>query len=196
MKKAILIFLLSVNYVFAQPLTGIMGVPFGSSKADVKAIMKSKYPDADLIQDLSTVLTYTGIKFAGKQTIGIIFSFNFEDHFHTSKVLLSTDIDEKVMDIYEGVVSDIDEKYHRHDHQIEKWSYPYDSSDRNNHLVTAIKMNKLTCQTLWKFPIEGKEDNMIEVTINNKCSVVITYQDGDLITSVVKKNKEKNSQDY
>jgi hypothetical protein len=194
---SIILFTITTN---AQELTGFMGIPFGSTKTEIKSMFLSKNPSAKIHTDDTKSLTFTDFNFGGRKAIAVIFGINGEGKMHTAIVLLNNDNDDEVFDLYDDVVSDINNKYHYRDVNNEIWKYPYDKSDKYQHGTTAMKLGKCTLQSMWYFdvndPSSHDDDNIIAVENTESCSVKITYQNGIMISDVVSKNKEKNSQDY
>jgi len=201
MKKLLLfiltIFTLNVN---AQGLTGFMGMPFGSSKEEIKKTFLSKNPDAKIYADKSNTITFTDCVFGGRKTLGIIFGLNDNGQLHTVVVILENENENDVFDLYDNVVSDVNNKYHYRDINNEIWKYPYDKNDKFQHGTTAVKLGKCTLQSMWYFnvndPSTHDDDNIIAVEVVESCTVKITYQNGIMINDVVEKNNAKNSQDY
>lgn len=201
--KKLIIFISIILFTIttkAQELTGFMGIPFGSTKTEIKSTFLSKNPNAKIHTDDTKSLTFTDFTFGGRKAIAVIFAINGEGKMHTAIVLLNNDNDDDVFDLYDGVVSDINNKYHYRDIDNEIWKYPYDKSDKYQHGTTAMKSGKCTLQSMWYFdvndPSSHDDDNIIAVENTESCSVKITYQNGIMISDVVSKNKEKNSQDY
>lgn len=202
MKKILLTLLLTFLFVnsFSQQLTGFMGIPFGSSKSELKRSFMEKNGEATIYTDKPDVLTFENVRFGGRQTIAIIFAFTDDDKFHTAIVLLDNETDEMVFNIYDDVVDDINKKYHYRDGNVENWLYPYSASDKYNHGTTAMKLGKCKLQSIWSFdvndPSSEDDDNVISVESTKTCKVKISYQSGILINQVVNSKKQKNSQDY
>lgn len=199
--------LLSIISVFlitivsnAQELTGFMGIPFGSSKTEIKNTFLSKNPNAKIHTDEARTLTFTDFTFGGRSAVAAIFGLNDMGNMHTVIVLLNNDNEEDVFNLYDNVVSDINDKYHYRDVNNEIWKYPYDKSDKFQHGTTAIKLGKCTLQSMWYFdvnnPTTHDDDNVIAVENTESCTVKITYQNTMMINEVIEKNKKKNSQDY
>lgn len=185
---------------YAQELTGFMNIPFGTKREDIKKSFLSKNPNSTIFTDKPGTLTFKDFTFGGRKAFAVVFALNSNDEFHTAVVLLENDNPYNVFDLYDNVVSDINEKYHFKDVDNELWRYPYDKSDKYDHGVTAIKTGKCTLESMWYFdvndPSTHDDDNVIAVENTESCTIKITYQNGIMINEVVSKNKEKNSQDY
>lgn len=194
---SIILLTISVN---AQELTGFMGIPFGSTKSEIKTAFLNKNPNAKIHTDEATTLTFTNFTFGGRKAVAVVFGLNDQGKMHTAIVLLDNDNDDEVFELYDNVVSDINEKYHYRDVNNEIWKYPYERSDKFQHGVTAIKIGKCSLQSMWYFdigdPSTHDDDNIICVENTQSCTVKITYQNGIMINEVVSKNKKKDSQDY
>lgn len=196
MKKTLLIALLLVNSAFAEQLTGFMGIPFGASKSELKAFYRTKQPESQIYSEDVRSIIFTNVTFGGRQTEGIVFGLTDSSKFHTAAALIKPAFESDIFDLYYKIVGEINIKYHYRDSQTESWKYPYDENDKYTHGTTAIKMNKGTLQTLWYFPVENGEKNVIEVTITDALWVKICYQNGNMINDVVVKDIMKNSADY
>lgn len=196
MKKTLLVALLLVNSAFAQQLTGIMGIPFGTSKSQIKSYFNSKQPQNKIYSDNNRDITFTNVKFGTRETEGIIFGLNDSSKYHTAVVLIKPSSESDIYDLYDKIVEEINAKYHYRDSQTEFWRYPYDSDDKYTYGITAIKMDKGVFQTAWLFPVENSENDIISVEITTAVWVKITYQNGNMIKEVVAKNNAKNSADY
>lgn len=202
MKKIILFILtiITIN-VNAQELNGFMGIPFGSSNEEIKKTFLSKNPTAKIYTDKPTTLTFTDFTFGGRKAAAVIFGLTDDSKMHTAVVLLENNNgDDYVFELYDNVVTDINQKYHYSDVTNEIWKYPYDKSDKFNHGVTAVKTGKCVLQSMWYFDVNDPnthdDDNIIAVENTQSCLVKITYQNGLMISDVENKNKEKNSKDY
>lgn len=203
MKKIILFILtiIAIN-VNAQELNGFMGIPFGTSRSDIKKMFLSKNPTAKVYTDKPNTLTFTDFKFGGRNAAAVVFGLNDQDKMHTAVVLLEKNglSDDYVFELYDEVVNDINQKYHYRDIDNEIWKYPYDKSDKLTYGVTAIKLGKCILQSMWYFdvnnPNNNDDDNIIAVENTESCLIKITYQNGIMINEVETKNNQKNSQDY
>lgn len=184
----------------AQELTGFMGIPFGSTKNEIKTIFLNKNPEAKIHTDEPRTLTFKNFKFGGREAVAVVFGLNDEGKMHTAIVLLNNDNDDDVFELYDDVVSDINNKYHYRDVNNEIWKYPYDKSDKFQHGTTAMKSGKCSLQSMWYFnvndPYGHDDDNIIAVENTQSCTIKITYQNGMMINDVISKDKSKNSQDY
>ena len=195
------------SYLFVAPivaksqdsLTGFWGMPFGCSKQHIKEVIMSKFPNAKIYSDKDGVITFTNVKFGGRDCIGLTFGVTDAQGMHTAVVGIDNE-DYDVFSVYDDVVSDIDSRYHYHDKQYENWKSPYDKSDKSSYGQTALKLHKLDMLTFWNFSAgdlsNNDDDNYIEVSATEGCNVRIKYQNGVLINQVVSNNKAKTQADY
>ena len=196
----IIITLLIITSVKGQELTGFMGIPFGSTKSEIKTKFLAKNPNAKIYTDEVRTLTFTDFNFAGKKAMAVVFGLNEKSQMHTAVVLLETERDDDVFELYDNIVNEINDKYHYRDVDNEIWRYPFEKSDKYDYGVTAIKSGKCVLQSIWYFDVNDPEshddDNAIAVQNTESCDIKITYQDGIMISNVVSNNKAKDSQDY
>jgi hypothetical protein len=203
--KSILSFFLLLFFTFnnsqgqSKEMNSVMGIPFGSTKAQVKAAMSQKQPGIKIREEKSNIVIYNDGKFGGRSAFSFLFKFTDSDKLHTAIVLLDPVYCSQVHELYDGIVSDINGKYYVSDLSIERYKYPYDKSDREN--TNVITGGYATIHTIWTFdmantPDNTDDDNGIMIEITNNCIVKVSYQDGVLIDEVVNKQKEKNSKDY
>lgn len=189
------------NLSFSQTkeMKGLMGISFGATKAEVKSIIQSKQPTIKIDNEKAETITYKGLMFGGRKTFATVFKFTDNGKFHTAVMLIDPDLPTKTYDLYDEIVSDINEKYYSCTHTVEKYKYPFDKSDRDN--MSALKGGYVTMYSLWYFdnlntPDNESDDNAILVEVLPSYLIKVSYQDGVLIDEVVAKQKQQNSSDY
>jgi hypothetical protein len=200
MKHLLIAFLLfmTISSINAQSIDGFFGMKFGSSVDSIKKAMLSK--QGSTIESkfcTDSRLVFTGLKFAGRNALLMRFSF-VNNKFHTGTAAFTSDLESKVVDLYNDIKGEINEKYHQSTSDYEQYKYPYEKGD--GHTETAIKLGKASFATYWffKHPISGNKDyqNSITLEISSNLTISITYQDGMLINEAIEKKKEKNFKDY
>lgn len=197
MKNFILIILLLVSVnSFSQTLDGFFGMKFGSSKESIKKIMLEK-PGCNFDTKHSTedILIFNGLKFAGRDIQFMLFSFT-NNKFHTSRVVLVSELESKTVELYNEIKGELNEKYFTTKSDYEFYKSPYEKGD--GYTESAIKLGKAEFSAFWKFknPNSPEGQNIISLEINPSLSISLGYQDGVLIKEVVSKTKEKNYKDY
>jgi hypothetical protein len=195
----LLFFTFNISQGQSKEMNSVMGIPFGSTRAQVKAAMSQKQPGIKIREEKSNIVIYNDGKFGGRSAFSFLFKFNDSDKLHTTIILLDPVYCNQVFELYDGIVSDINQKYYVSDFVVERYKYPYDKSDREN--TNVITGGYATINTIWTFdmantPDSTDDDNAIMIEITNGCIVKVSYQDGVLIDEVVNKQKEKNSKDY
>lgn len=202
MKKTILLCTLTAlmtSLVYGQDLTGFMGIPFGTNKAQLKTIIKAKFPASTIETDDEKTLSFNNTSFGGRKAVLLLFGLNSNQDYHTAVVLLEPEFESGVFSLYDDVVSEVTGKYGEPGDVLENYLYPYDKSDKYSHGVTALKTGKLDMASLWTFPandVGSGDDNVIQVKITPRAFVKISYQDGKLINAVVEAKEQKAKQDY
>lgn len=195
----LLFFAINISLGQNRTMNSVMGIPFGSTKAEVKAALIEKQPGIKIREESANMIIYDKGKFGGRESFSFLFKFTDSGKLHTAIILIDPVYCSKVHEIYDDIVSDINEKYYVSDLQVERYKYPYDKSDRENTMV--ITGGYATIHTIWSFdmpstPSNTDDDNAIMVEITSNCIIKIAYQDGVLIDEVVNKQKQQNSKDY
>lgn len=195
----LLFFAINISLGQNKVMNSVMGIPFGSTKAQVRAAMLEKQPGIKIREEKPNIIIYDKGKFGGRESFSFLFKFTDSGKLHTAIVLLDPIYCSQVHELYDGIVSDINGKYYVSDLSIERYKYPYDKSDREN--TNVITGGYATIHTIWTFdmantPDNTDDDNAIMIEITNNCIVKVSYQDGVLIDEVVNKQKEQNSKDY
>jgi hypothetical protein len=195
----LLFFTFNISQGQSKEMNSVMGIPFGSTRAQVKAAMSQKQPGIKIREEKSNIVIYNDGKFGGRSAFSFLFKFTDSDKLHTTIILLDPVYCNQVFELYDGIVSDINQKYYVSDFVVERYKYPYEKSDREN--TNVITGGYATINTIWTFdmpntPDSTDDDNAIMIEITNGCIVKVSYQDGVLIDEVVNKQKEKNSKDY
>lgn len=177
-----------------KKIDGFWGVKFGSSYMQAKKIILSKEGAIlDKKNSDSSIVVVDAAKFAGRQTSYIVLQF-INDKFHTAVVSFKSDLEAKVVDLYETMETELNEKYFKTDSDFKNFKYPYKEGD--GYEITAIKVGKATFASFWNFPREDGFTNSIYLTISENLLVKLRYQDGKLIEEAVEIQKSKNAKDY
>lgn len=203
MKNTIILIFAAIFWLGAtaqeNELRGGMGLNFGSSKEDAKAMMKTKHPEAKFDEEKNNVLFYMGGTWIGKKVLIWAFRYTNADKLHTMSVYMEPVNSVEVFNRYDDVVKDLSSKYGEPTETIANWRYPYEAKDKYDHGVVAIKNEKCVMMTYWQWPnpLGTAEDlkNSILVEITKDMSIKVTYQDGVLIKDVTKaRTQEKQSE--
>jgi hypothetical protein len=191
MKKLFLIIIFTILGLITNAQTtlkGCMGINFGDSKSQVKAVMNTK-KDFNPYKDESDGLSYTEGSFAGHEAVGAIFKF-YQDKLHTIIILLEIKQEPKAMDFYYEVLNDLKDKYGVMYDKGHVYRSPYFAGD--GYTVSGIKMGYIDIQSLFTFD----DTNALAVSITSDISLKIVYQDGHLIDAAIEAEKNKQKQDY
>ena len=180
----LLFFTFNISQGQSKEMNSVMGIPFGSTKAQVKAAMSQKQPGIKIREEKSNIVIYNDGKFGGRSAFSFLFKFTDSDKLHTTIILLDPVYCNQVFELYDGIVSDINQKYYVSDFVVERYKYPYEKSDREN--TNVITGGYATINTIWTFdmpntPDSTDDDNAIMIEITNNCIVKVSYQDGVLI---------------
>lgn len=199
MKSIFLAFFLTIcyfSYSQVQNLEGFLGIKFGSSREEVKKSMLLRQDcKLDIQNSNENVLFFDNVNFGGRKTEYIIFKF-VNNQFHTGAVVLKPELESKCIELYTKIKDELNEKYFVTDKDYENYKYPYEKGD--GHAETAIAVGKAEFVSYWFFnqDTDGEIQNAISIQIKEDFNIVITYQDGKLITEAIKKQKESNFKDY
>jgi len=196
MKQILTILLISVCIsATSQTLEGFMGIKFGASSETVKHTMSAR-PECRLNKQYSTEesLAFEGAMFAGRQTAIILFSF-VNNKFYTASVFIIPSLESEAIELFNTIKEELDEKYFSTREYFETYKYPYEKGD--GYTESAIKQGKASFIAFWAFQdADSSNKNFISLEIGKSLSIIITYQDGNLIKEASMLAKEKNYKDY
>lgn len=168
MKKISLFFIIIlVTFpLFAVDLTGFWGIPFGTSKEQVKMIMSQKGYDTNL--NATDGLIFRNVSFSGRTCeMGLIF---YQNKFYMAAMtfLPSTN---NTYDFYADLKYDLIKKYSYPQIDQENYKYPYAKADGQTE--TAISLNFTNIGSAWIF------DN------SNEISLLIKHNDKEYQNEVL-----------
>lgn len=192
----LLILFIAHTNAFAQSLDKFYGFRFGCSSDSVKKAMLLK-PGCTFNSEnsTSTKLIFEGVKFAGRKTMFIMFSF-INNKLHSGNVYIMPELSSEIIELYSKIKDELNEKYYKSEKDFEMYMYPFKKTDGD--FETAIKAGKTKIMTFWMFknPKSETQQNGISIEITNKMYIVIEYQDGVLAGEEIDKIKKKNFSDY
>lgn len=198
MKNKILLFamilLVSIPiYSFAQykidmEITGFWGVPFKSTKEQVKKLMAEKKDCVFGAFDSETnTFVYMGGSFNGYKVdcAGLTF---YNDSFYYGLVLLKSTSETFVITNYKTLKRDLTTKYTLPTIDIENYKFPFKKGDSEQ--VEAIRLEKADFQTHWHFT-----HAKIILKIDKNLTISVAYFDDmikDIVDSIEKKDNSKD----
>lgn len=175
-------------------LKNFLGIDFGESRESVKEKMLSRencYFDEE--NSSNQFQFFKGVKFAGRETDFIMLLF-YENKFCKSAIFIKPKLQSQIVQLYQDIKSEINNKYYKTDDDFEHYEYPYEKND--GHIETAISLGKANFSSYWVFPDQDGIDDFITLKITEDFDVVINYEDGNLTGKMVDENNEENSLDY
>jgi hypothetical protein len=175
---------------FSDPLTGFLGIPFGSTKDQVISAMSAKTTIKPIIGD--NIIAYENIKFAGRDTKWISFSF-YQDYFYASRVVIVPE-QNRALETYYAIKKDYYTKYLKPSWDIEEYSWPYRKGDGKEEI--ALFANKAKINAAWFLD----EDNAIYIQLqyNNteaQCEISILYVENKTSAKMLSAIKANNLDD-
>jgi hypothetical protein len=175
-------------------LDGFLGIEFGSSLEIVKEKFASKTGIIlESVDDENDALFCNGAKFAGRETEMMLF-LSFDNQFCKGVVYVKPSLESKVIDLYNQIRNEINQKYFKTDLDYEFYTSPYEKDD--GYTESAISLGKADFSCYWNFENIGTIENTISLIISEKLEIVISYENGNLMKLLVERNQEKNSVDY
>lgn len=200
MKNLILVVLLLLNFPSilksADNIDGVMGIKFGLTVEQVKQQMSQK-SDFQIELDETNLenLIYTNGKFAGRDVNFISFDF-VDNQLYKVTIVLKVDFKSQIIDIYESVRDDLNQKYFITDRIIEEYKYPYEAGD--GFVESAIELGKAKFATAWLFKntLDSNFSNSILLSISTSFDVFLIYSEGRLKEIVTNRENKKNMSDY
>lgn len=188
MKLSILTLFLIIPFLsFSQTevdVTGVLGIPFGSSKEKTNQVMIAKGTKKDLS---SKSPMYTGVAFGAYKNCMVIFSF-INDKMYQAIIMLPSDVEGTTVDKYDELNSELAKKYGEGEN-LTTFKYPYEKGD--GHELTAIRIGKADYTTYWI-----RQQGSLSTYISKNLDIFIKYQDRALIKEAIKEQDSKNVSEY
>lgn len=199
MKKLLLLLVLVANVATAQTadtLSGFLGLPFGSSKEQVRefiskngATISSEKPNTIYAINLKQVLTNYEV------TI-VMFKFTKDNRMVSGSMLVQAPSDALIFDAYDGIVSKLSSKYGEGDEAVDA-KYPYSKEDKRR--LSAITAGYVAVETMWNLndtDPTNTEKNTITVRITNNPKVFIRIENTKLYKQFAKEEQEAEKNSY
>ena len=199
MKKVLLLLVLATNVATAQvtdTLSGFLGIPFGSSKKEVKenilkngAVISEETSDNLYVKNIKQVITNQDVSMA-------MFRFTDDDKLFSGSMLVEPSSIPSSVDVYETIVSKISLKYGEGNEFVDA-KYPYSESDKTR--ISAIMSGYVSVSTTWKIndtDPNNSEKNRIVVRITKTPSIFVMMQNEKLFNIYMKKLEEKQKNSY
>lgn len=193
-----MVILFAAGDSFAQTsektMDSFWGMKFGSSMAECKKIILSKEGTViDAKNSTPDKLIIDGAEFGGRKTLFISLQFS-DNKFHTAKVYFNPRLASKVIELYDEIKGEINDKYYITKDDFRHFKEPYSEGD--GYETQAIRLGKATFAAFWTFTRSDGHKNAISLQINENLSIVLGYQDGQLIDEAIDKKKSKAAKDY
>ena len=190
MKRNLLIALLLIPFLgisqAKKPIDGFLGIKFGASKEEVITALKARGGTPEENDDKSS-LAFSNIKLGQRESELFLVYFT-DNKAYRAVFLFKTEQEAQTIDYYNNLVNDINGIYG--EGKSEKtFKDPY--SDGDGYETQAISLAKATYLTNWK-----SDGNLIQIFIDTKLNIALSYNDGKLTDVEEKKTKEKEKSDY
>lgn len=164
------------------------GIPFGSSRQEVKKMMQDKKSVLSKEKETSMVWT-TPTKFAGFDTKIVHLFFTDEGEFSKGIVLIPVESEKDIFIRYEEAKDLITRKYGDPETDIEHFEPPYKKGDGNE--AYAIKMGRCMYASFWN---AGKDVSVMAMILD-PTSMAISYEHNDLNKKALEQDADKRSED-
>jgi len=193
MKKNLLVLLLLIPFFgmsqTAKPIEGVLGIKFGSNKADVIAAVKAKGGTFDAATSNNERLFFDNVKL-GQRTSNTFQVQLLNDKVYYAGFVFHPENDPEIFTYYQSLVNDISDIYGKGNSQS-VFKSPYKNEDSESEKLTAIQTGYSSIYTNWVN--DGKR---ITVYITSKLQVIISYMDDAVMAEIKAKQKEKEKSDY
>lgn len=193
MKKILLIALLLIPFIgFSQtaskPITGFLGIKFGSSKLAVIAAMKAKGAILDKKNSDADNLAFDHVKLGLREASDFLVRF-VNDKAFEADYIFDPDVEAKVIPDYDNLVTDIAKVYG--DGQVTKtYNSPYAEGDGSTLL--GLSAGKIDFHTSWF----DAANNSVVVSITTDMVVQLQYQDRVLTHEAIAHQDAKQKGDF
>ena len=204
MKQFILALQLISNCMMAQDslnnLSGMLGVPFGASKATVVNMMRMKYPNASIDSSEYNAYYITNVKWGNSESDNILFHFDTDGAFTDGGIYHEPMDKNDIFSEYRALVASFDSKYHLHDSNEERWIEPYNASDEVKYGLSALKMGKAKFSTKYFFNVNpsdpSKVGQKITLSLATSVGIIITYMDVEPAIKRLEAVQKNQASDY
>ena len=191
MKKTLLIAFLLIPFLsFSQtlkPISGFLGIKFGSTKIAVITAMKAK--GAVLLKNADpTMLIFDNVKLGNRDAKALVIGF-VDNQAYAAQFVFATDVEAQVPDYYQDLVKDFTDVYGT-GNSTRQFNDPYVEGDGNELL--GLSAGKIDFNTVWT----DSNQNSIQIKITTNMEVSAFYQDYVLAGKDANKQKQKNKSDY
>lgn len=192
MKKFLLITLLLIPFIsFSQttkPITGFLGIKFGSSKLAVINAVKARGGVIDKTCTNAQRVCFSYVKLGNRKSERFLVKF-INGKAYSASFLFKADIDQHTIDYYNDVVNDVADAYGQGTPTKE---FRSGFKDGDGHEVTAIENGYADFYTDWN----SANNNSIEIQITTQLYIALSYYDGALQAEADAAQKAKNKSDY
>ncbi len=199
MKNLLLIlFFVNTPYLLMSSvkIDGAMGIKFGSNREQVKQEMAKK-PDYILDEKNCDInnLFYKNGRFAGRDVEYLLLTF-VDNKFQGAAIFFRAHLESEVIDDYNSIRDDLNQKYYVTEVIKEEYKYPYEAGD--GFTETAIKQGKAKFLSVWKFEssINSEYNSSIILSISEDLKIILIYQEGTLGNIASEREKNKIMSDY
>lgn len=195
MKRILLSLIIAIPlYCYSQkPIEGFMGVKFGTSKQDLMAAIKARGGVLDVKTSSPNSLIYDNLYLAKRLARFTIFAI-FDNKFYGSMCYFKSETESKTVDLFKNIMNDLNEIYGEGD--FEKTFKPpfHDGDEKYGDML--IKSGDVVYKCLWRYKKPDGQTNMIQLEIDEKMNVELSYHDLGIAAGAIKERTSENTKDY
>lgn len=184
-KKIYILLLIFVPvYGFSQirkPITGFLGVPFGSDRQTVQAALLAKGATLDKDSSTDEMLAFTNVAIENRKNAALGVQFVKGKAYAAAFIFPDQPMD-KPIEFYNNLVRDFNEIYGLSESHKD-FTSPYHEGDGKE--MEAIQAEKAVYLTMWK---DEANDNAVTITIGVNLYVYITIHNQKLGELAEEKN--------
>jgi hypothetical protein len=192
MKKTLFITLLLIPFLgysqTTKPITGFLGIKFGSSKAIVLAAISAK--GGVYVKQYSNTqkLAFSNVKLGHRESIAFMVFF-VNDKACEANYIFNADVEAQVPTFYQKLVDDLNGIY-GNGQATTDYTSPYEVGDGNELL--GLSAGKIDYHTSWT----DDQNNSIKAFITTDMQIELSYQDDILFAQYLTQQKTKEKGDY
>jgi hypothetical protein len=174
-----------------KTLSGFQGVAWGDTVVKARSVLDKKFTYDARHSDPKT-LVYSGGQMGGRDISMLLLLFG-KGGFTKAAVYFDAK-ESRVIDDYNEFKSMLSAKYGEPSNDFKFFESPYEEGD--GYETQAIRLRKATFASYWRFPVPGKEDNILGLKITDDLQISVVYENSSRMDEVVNSTKVKNAKDF
>jgi hypothetical protein len=188
MKHLLIALTIFLNGAFAQTtkITGMLGIPFGKTKAECIELMKAK--GYKVSPSDNSYVTFDNVQYGKWKNANATFYFD-KGAFYLGLMIMEPFEEPKALKEYDELISDLSDKY-GNPSPTREFEYPYKYGDGDE--IIALKGGYATVKDIWL----DADSGALKTNINKDLLLSVSYIDINAAERKAGEIKESRLKDY